>query len=616
MIRTITSGAAMALLLVPPAALAAPVPFGSRTISIAARGQPVREFLVDLFSQAGLRAKVSTAVNGKINGVFTGTPTELWQQMSRAYSLVMFYDGGTARIYHSSEVASRSLASGDPKGVLRDANGAGMLGGVNTLQLGQGVVIASGVPAFLDRIEQLAGARMAQAAPAPAPSAPGPSAAMGRMTATPMPAVAIANRAPVARGMVKSDLMVAAGQRSPYEMRIFYLKYRSPADEVRIGGGGGTNIPGMVTLLRELMGYGGPTQAAATGGTNRVRRDDQTLQTASGNSRYRDDDLPRRPGRDRDRDDDAPSGGGSGGSNLDGPRITADINNKAVIVRDRPEVMGTYEAFIASADVEPLIVETQVTIIELNREKLKDLGVDFSVGIGGVRAVFGGDLLSGIGGGGGADLQGSYLRGRPDQYFARIRALEKNGAVQIVSRPVLTTPSNQEVLFSDLTTSSTPLIGEREVGIQNAEYGLDIRLTPSVIEDGGTLRVQMGVQISDTRFLGYNPSGLATFGGPTIATQVIVPSGESVLIAGMTQTTNYDYKSKTPVLGDIPVLGQVFRQRNKGTERREKLFLLTPRIITTQSADVVRPADAFVPIPIEQLSGDAPKPSRTKRLRR
>ena len=608
MIRFIVAASALALTLILPAA-AAPVPFGGKTISIAARGQPVREFLVDLFSQAGLRAKVSTSVTGKINGVFTGTPTELWNQMSRAYSLAMFYDGGTARIYHSSEVASRSFASADPKGVLRDANAANMVGGVNTLQLGQGVVIASGVPAFLDRVEQLAGARMAKAAPPPVAVAPS-AAAAGGMTMNPSVVVQPLNRAPVARGTVKSEVMVPAGQRSPYEMRIFYLKYRSPADEVRIGGGGGTTIPGMVTLLRELMGYGGPTQVPVTGGTNRVRRDDRSLQTASDGYRYRDDELPARGGRERE------EGGGSVAT-LDGPRITADINNKAVIVRDRPEVMGTYEAFIASADIEPLIVETQVTIIELNREKLKDLGVDFSVGIGGVRAVFGGDLLNGAGFGGSADAQGSYLRGRPDEYFARIRALETNGAARIVSRPVLTTPSNQEVLFSDLTTSSAPLIGEREVGIQNAEFGLDIRLTPSVIEDGGTLRVQMGVQISDTRFLGYNPSGLATYGGPTIATQVIVPSGESVLIAGMTQTTDFDYKSKTPVLGDIPLVGQVFRQRNKGTERREKLFLLTPRIITTQSADAPQQADAFVPLSIEQLRGDvAPNSANTTKPKR
>ena len=606
MSRLVAAASALSLALVPSTAASAPVPFGARTISIAARGQPVREFLVDLFSQAGLRAKVSTAVTGKINGVFTGTPTELWNQLSRSYSLVMFYDGGTARIYHSSEVASRSFASADPKGVLNDANRSNMVGGVNTLQLGSGVVMASGVPAFLDRVEQLAGARMAAKA-APPPVAP--SASIGGMTMTPAAILPPINRAPVARGTVKSEVMVPAGQRSPYEMRIFYLKYRSPSDEVRIGGGGGTNIPGMVTLLRELMGYGGPSQAPVTGGTNRVRLDNRGLETASDGYRGGRDDYGSRGDRARDRDgEESPPSRGS--ATLDGPRITADLVNKAVIVRDRPEVMGTYEAFIASADVEPLIVETQVTIVELNRSKLKDLGVDFALGIGGIRAVFGGDLLNG------ADAQGSYLRGRPDDYFARIRALEKNGAAQIVSRPVLTTPSNQEVLFSDLTTSSAPLIGEREVGVQNAEFGLDIRLTPSVIEDGGTLRVQMGVQISDTRFLGYNPSGLATYGGPTIATQVIVPSGESVLIAGMTQTTDFDYKSKTPVLGDIPVLGQAFRQRNKGTERREKLFLLTPHIITTQSADRPQPADAFVPIPLEQLQGKASTPVRATKPKR
>lgn len=595
MTRWLAAFAAFSLVLLPSPSSSASVPFSKKTVSLAARGQPVGEFLIDLFAQAGLRAKVSTAVKGKVNGVFTGTPDVLWEQLARAYSLVLFYDG-TARIYHSSEVASRSIASADPGGVLRDANGARLVGGVNTLQVGSGVVLASGVPAFLDRVEQLAAARMAK----PAVTAP-PATVAGGMTPVPFtgPLSPMPDRAPVARGMVKSEVRVPAGKRSPYEIRIFYLKYIQPTDRIVDGPGGGVVVPGAVTMLTNLMGdqLGGVSQ---TGGANRVEADQRvTLSSRAARAT----DAIGVGGRDRgEGTNDAPE---SVLMSLDGPRIVADPSNKAVLIKDRPEVMDSYEATIAGIDIEPPRVETTVTILELNTEKLKDLGVDFDISIGGVRALFGGALGAG-------DLAGGYIRGGRDQYFARVRALEAKGVLRQTFTTNLTGRSNQELQFTNLRTATVPLVGERVADAQIIEYGMQILVTPSVIEDGGTLRVQLDLKLADTQLVGNTADGIPIVGGPTISTQIVIPHGESALITGMSNTIEFDNKTKVPILGDIPVLGQVFRGRNKGTVKTEKLVLITPRIVSTQSADVA-PEEYLAPVSLEPAVARAPAPRRRRK---
>jgi type III secretion protein C len=96
----------------------------------------------------------------------------------------------------------------------------------------------------------------------------------------------------------------------------------------------------------------------------------------------------------------------------------------------------------------------------------------------------------------------------------------------------------------------------------------------------------------------------------SINTTAVVKQGESLLIGGMTVDTSYDYKSKVPVAGDIPILGQAFRKRNKGDQHFERIFLITPRILSqsaqaqSQAQPVGTPTN---PIPLEQLQAAAEK---------
>ena len=79
MIRTLRLFAALSLL-VPVSVQAAAPPFPTKVITISARNQSVDKIVTDLFGQAKLRVKVSSAVNAKMNGTFTDTPAAIWAQ--------------------------------------------------------------------------------------------------------------------------------------------------------------------------------------------------------------------------------------------------------------------------------------------------------------------------------------------------------------------------------------------------------------------------------------------------------------------------------------------------------------------------------------------------------
>lgn len=586
--------AALALVAAAGIAFAAPasaqeLPFPDKTVALSARGQDVRDFIADLMGAAGLSVKVSTAVKGKVQASFRDKPGVIWGTIARAYGLVAYWDGSIVRVYANSEVSSRSLPYQAPDDLVGEVTKLKLVDGVNTLRASNGMVLATGVPAFLDRVEGMANQMNGRAASPRAANntvlASAPADGAG-LFASPL------LRAPLARASLRSEVIRPAGKRDPFEVRIFYLTYRDAADREVRSADRLTVIPGVATLLLEQMGDG-----RQVGGVSSNSANEFEISGLRGVGRQSRPDFDPEPPR-----------GEPGERELqpDGPRISADPTVNAVIVRDRPETMGVYEQLIASLDIEPLMVETQITIMELNVTRLKELGIDFGTALPslGLGALFGGVPTSVATG----SITGGFISGNGDAFLAQIRALEQQGAIRVVTRPVLSTANNQVATFDITAQQVLRLQSERAVDALSLNYGLAMRIRPSAIEDGGEMRIRMQVEVSDTSLNGVVVDGVPTAAGPRIATQMIVRQGESVMLAGMTRTATYDTKSKTPGLGDIPLLGQAFRKRRKGEDHIERLFLLTPRVSNLGTAQV---ADRTVMrYPLDQLPGQQPGEGR------
>ena len=589
-----------ALLFVLPAVAGAAVPpFPAKTVTITARNQSVSNVINDLFGQAGLRVKVSSAVNGKMNGTFTATPAEIWAQLSRAYNLVGYYDGAVVRVYAASEIQTRSFASTAPQTVVRNVQQMRLTDSANIVMASGNAVTATGIPEFLARVGQLAGsttapivaATTATTTPVIRASTPASAGVISPMLA-----------GPATLATVRSSVIARASTRNPYEVRIFYLRYARADDTIQKSFDRTIVIPGVASILRGVMGDGRTSETVSTSGNFDVAR--QSLPRLLGRG------LTAVPPDASQRDYDDPIGGTDSPTiqvtahrDVNGPRVEVDATNNAVIIRDRPESMTVYEDIVRALDVEPRQIEVEATILELDTTRLKELGIDFNIADHGLNALFGGQQTNPTSGFSPGNIGASLLTGALNGFNLRITALEKSGALRVISRPRMSTLNNIPVVFNNQVTYYARVAGDRQVDLFPITAGLVMRVNPSVLYDGGELRTRMAIDIVDG-----SPSGLVVDGIPavkqsSINTNAVVKQGESLLIGGMTMDTEYDYRSKIPVAGDVPVVGQLFRKRSKGGQHFERLFLITARILSQSRRATA--ANTQGVIPLEQLQAIA-----------
>ncbi|MGE0803874.1 MAG: type III secretion system outer membrane ring subunit SctC, partial [Lautropia sp.] len=253
--------------------------------------------------------------------------------------------------------------------------------------------------------------------------------------------------------------------------------------------------------------------------------------------------------------------------------------HNAVNDRDTVERLPRNEQLIASLDVEPQSLEIEATIIDVNVDKARDLGINWRWSNDGRSAAFGGATpLPGAAG------VASVVLGSVGQFFARIRALQSEGAARVVSSPQVVTLSNVEAIFDNSSTFYVRVAGRNDVDLFNVSAGTSLRVTPHVFRDSAQTRIKLLVNVEDGNISGRQVDQIPVVERSTINTQALIAEGESLLIGGMVRETTSQSVDKVPGLGDVPVLGHLFKNTNSGTVRVERMFLITPRLAGTRTA--------------------------------
>lgn len=161
-----------------------------------------------------------------------------------------------------------------------------------------------------------------------------------------------------------------------------------------------------------------------------------------------------------------------------------------------------------------------------------------------------------------------------------ISALEEAGHTKILSSPKLVLSNQRPGLISSgqRIPYSRPSIVQ---GVNTTEF-VDVKVSVSVtalVAPDGT--ISMDLTLTD------DSVGSTSSVGPTINTNqatsnVTLQSGETLLLGGFQSSSQVEEKNQTPVLGELPVLGYLFKNRSQNTVKRELLFIITPTIIETE----------------------------------
>ena len=166
---------------------------------------------------------------------------------------------------------------------------------------------------------------------------------------------------------------------------------------------------------------------------------------------------------------------------------------------------------------------------------------------------------------------------------AALTALETQGRGRILSTPRITTQNNQQAEIKQGIQLPYQSQANQTVQVQFKDATLTLKVTPQ-ITDAGTVILALEVQNDTPDFSRQVGTGVANSSVPPINTQsakttVLVKDGATAVIGGIYQSTEDNSRGRTPFLGNIPILGYLFRNSSVRSENAELLLFITPRIV-------------------------------------
>lgn len=251
----------------------------------------------------------------------------------------------------------------------------------------------------------------------------------------------------------------------------------------------------------------------------------------------------------------------------------------------------------------PQQVMLEVKMAEVSKSILDKLGASFGAARsnGGVAYAIASGFL-GLQAAGGAS-GGGLLTITKDNTTIKIDAENKDGLIKILAEPNIMAISGQEGSFLAGGKIFIPVpqgVGTNTITLEEKDFGVGLRFTPTVLE-GNLINLRVTPEVSELSAsgttisaAGFTSSVLPSFTIRRASTTVQLRDGQSFAIAGLIKNNVTETIRRFPVLGEIPIIGALFRSSAFQSDKTELLFVITPRLVKPLPADYALPTDSFV----------------------
>lgn len=177
-------------------------------------------------------------------------------------------------------------------------------------------------------------------------------------------------------------------------------------------------------------------------------------------------------------------------------------------------------------------------------------------------------------------------------------AAKTDGLVKILAEPTIMAISGQEGAFLAGGKIFIPVpqtgVGGTTITLEEKEFGVGLKFTPTVLE-GGRINLKVSPEVSELgKSVTVGSQALPTITTRRAATTVQLHDGQSFAIGGLIKNNITETMAAFPGLGEIPILGALFRSSDFQNERTELLFVITPRLVKPLPPDYALPTDAFI----------------------
>lgn len=574
-----------AALLVTTAHAAAPtqpaVPFASKHFTYRAEGKKLTDVLQDFAASQALPLVVDPGIEGTVNANFNTTPEGFLAAITRGYGVIWYFDGTTLFIYPSRAMQSRVFRMrGYDRGQVRQMLGSLGLGDARfplRFDDANQTLLAYGPPRHIELV-----------------------------------------------ATVLAELERDGHDRIGRSILVVPLRFATAGDRTF----GDTKVPGLASTLNSLFSGGesngqGSAQSTKAMQSALVGRAEKQ-KAAQANYGLQ---LPESGGVNAAaKRDEAQRSNQLGSSDplapteAERPWFQSEESTNAIIVRGLPDRMREYESLIKQLDIPQDLVEIEASIIDIRSDDFESLGVDWDFSVNGVsRLSISPGTTSTTDGSSSELLAGTNITtlignaGR--QLLAHVKALEGVGKAHVLARPKVLGAVNRTATMTDKRTASVRVAGNLDASLFTIETGTTLKVTPQVVNYGDHREVHLSLSIQDGDFEGTVVDQIPVVKQTEINTEASVREGESLLIGGISIESDSNGTSGIPLLSKIPFLGAAFRHDENAKSRTERLFLLTPKVISvggtrpTASA-ASRPAAAPPVVPSPTVAPvPAPRPS-------
>ncbi|MEC6908931.1 type II secretion system secretin GspD [Photobacterium piscicola] len=314
------------------------------------------------------------------------------------------------------------------------------------------------------------------------------------------------------------------------------------------------------------------------------------------------------------------SGSQSQGSNKDDVMISAHAPTNSLIISAPADVMKRLESIISQLDIRRAQVHIEAMIVEVQEGEGVDFGVQWGSQDGGViqfgnsSAPIGGLLSAQEAGKDTTSVQhGTDSNGKPyttettesgdlapmatflggvkgaaaaialGDWTALVTAVQANRNVNVLSTPNVTVLDNQEANLS--VGQEVPVTTGSQTGsnndnpfttVERKDVGIQLKVTPQINEGDS---VQMKIEQVVSQVADANGAVDIRFDKRELTTSVLVKDGNMIALGGLMQEKTLESEQKVPILGDIPVLGALFRSTNNQTEKTNLMIFIRPTIL-------------------------------------
>jgi general secretion pathway protein D len=303
------------------------------------------------------------------------------------------------------------------------------------------------------------------------------------------------------------------------------------------------------------------------------------------------------------------SGQGAGANAADGVSVWAEPQTNAIIVKAPPKMMRSLTQIVDKLDIRRAQVLVEAIIVEVIADKTSELGVTWAVegesqntpiGITNFPDLGPGVVQIGGAAGSGGQVDPTGLIGEGItvglgrisdsgvSFAAILRALEGDADTNIISTPSVVTTDNEEATLNvgqevPFVTGSFTNTGTGSAGavnpfqtIQRQQVGVKLSITPQ-INEGDSMLLKISQEISNIA-----PSTVAAdliTNQRIIETTVIVDDGEILVLGGLLEDVLRESEQRVPILGRIPVLGNLFRSRKTDKVKTNLMVFIRPKIL-------------------------------------